>query len=79
MPETASGARECPHSIAVNTSVKGIVTVDAKLYYADDMDATAVLYRLRALLEEAARAFPTFALDSDLLPRAASPVREAVP
>ena len=66
MNETHNTQRECPHSISISTSTKGVVTVDVKQYYADDQDGTATLHRLKALLEEAARCFPTFSLNGDL-------------
>ncbi|HEY3265968.1 MAG TPA: hypothetical protein VGM37_03510 [Armatimonadota bacterium] len=69
MPETQGSNRECPHSVGVSTSVKGVITVDVKQYYADPEEGLQALYRLRAILEEAARVFPTFCLNEDLTPK----------
>lgn len=69
MNETQNGIGESPNSLAVGASVKDVVTVDAKLCYGAAEDGTAVLYRLRAFLQEAARLFPTFCLGEDLTPR----------
>ena len=69
MNETQNTQRECPHSINITTSTKGVVTVDVKQYYASETDGLTTLTRLKTLMQEAARLFPTFCLGEDLMPR----------
>lgn len=69
MNETLNTQRECPHSISIATSTKGVVTVDVKQYYAIETDGITTLTRLETLMKEAARLFPTFCLNEDLTPR----------